>query len=305
MEPTYLGAASFPLVPQRRLVGLTLGALRGSRRGRGYEVIGSRPYRPGDDMRSIDWAASARLSSARDDDLFVIRERYVEEAPHVIVLCDHRPSMALYTPPLPWLSKPRAVRHAVDLIITSALVERGFLGYLDLAEDEPLWRPPRTQRVLPEFHDERPYTAPADALTRGLDYLRVHRRGVPLGTFVFVLSDFLDPPGEEAWIEVLEHGWDVVPVVIQDATWEQSFPDVAGVVVPLQDPRDGSIRSVRLSAREVDARRREHEERLEQLLTRLRTLAVEPVVLPSDNPDDILDAFLGWADIRTTARVAP
>ena len=60
--------------------------MRSVRRGRGTEVAGSRPYRPGDDIRSIDWGASARMSSARGADEFVVRERYADEGPRVVVV---------------------------------------------------------------------------------------------------------------------------------------------------------------------------------------------------------------------------
>ena len=66
------------------------------------------------------------------------------------------------------------------------------------------------------------------------------------GTFVFVLSDFLPAPSREMWLIAVEHRWDVVPVVIQDPTWEQSFPDVSGIVVSLRDPGTGRVTPVRL-----------------------------------------------------------
>src|SRR6266487_3389873 len=100
----------FTLVPRRRLIGLSFGAMQSARRGAGSDILGSRPYFPGDDVRAIDWASSARLSTARNTDEFIVRERHADEAPRVIVLCDHRPSMALYSAPLPWLSKPRALQ---------------------------------------------------------------------------------------------------------------------------------------------------------------------------------------------------
>ena len=62
----------------------------------GHDVAGSRPYRPGDDMDSIDWAASARLSTARGSDEFIVRERFAEEAPKVVIVCDRRPQMACF-----------------------------------------------------------------------------------------------------------------------------------------------------------------------------------------------------------------
>ena len=62
----------FPLVPRRRLVGLSFGGMHSARRGSGSDVAGSRPYQPGDDIRAIDWGASARLSSARAADVAAV-----------------------------------------------------------------------------------------------------------------------------------------------------------------------------------------------------------------------------------------
>ena len=55
----------FALVPRRRFLGVQFGRRRSSRRGLGDEVAGTRPYRPGDLIAHIHWAASARLSEAR------------------------------------------------------------------------------------------------------------------------------------------------------------------------------------------------------------------------------------------------
>ena len=292
----------FTLVPRRRLIGLSFGAMQSGRRGRGSDILGSRPYFPGDDIRAIDWASSARWATARSTDEFIVREHYADEAPRVIIACDYRPGMSLYPPPFPWLPKPTAMLRAAELIVDSTLAVRGFLGYMDLAEGEPLWRPPRTQRALPELAAERPFTAPADFLRTTLEQLTAHRRAVPAGSFVFVISDFLDGISDEMWIDALDHKWDLVPVVIQDPVWEQSFPDVAGVVIPLADPRSGRLRYVRLSAAEVSERRDAHEQRFAALVTRLRELELEPVIVSSEQPLEILYSFLDWADWRLAAR---
>src|SRR5919199_706825 len=122
---------TFPLVQRRHIVGLQFGGMRSVRRGRGSDVAGSRPYVPGDDVAAIDWAASAKLSLARGADEFVVRERYAEEAPRVVVVCDRRPAMTLFPPPYRWLSKPAAIETAVKLISDSAVAARAFIGYLD------------------------------------------------------------------------------------------------------------------------------------------------------------------------------
>jgi uncharacterized protein (DUF58 family) len=94
---------SFPLIPRFRLVGVAFGGIHSARRGLGSDVAGSRPYTTGDDVDAIDWNASAKLSLARDSDEFIVRERFADEAPRVVALCDRRPAMALYPPGLPWL----------------------------------------------------------------------------------------------------------------------------------------------------------------------------------------------------------
>lgn len=299
-----IGAATFPLAPRRRLIGLAFGSMRSARRGRGFDVIGSRPYRPGDDVHAIDWGSSARLSAARGTDEFIVRERFTEEAPRVVVVCDRRPSMALFPPGLPWLSKPEAMRVAGSLIADSTLRARGLVGYLDEASGPgaPFWRPPNAQHEhwrLKESHLTHPaFEAPADTLARMLAFLGELRWTLPTGSFVFVLSDFLEPPTLAEWAQALELPWDLVPVVIQDPVWEQSFPPVGGLGVPIADPAAGEVGLVRLTRREVDARRRAHEERFAGLFADFERLDLQPVVLSSADPDAVLGAFLGWAAVR-------
>jgi len=299
-----MGAAelTFPLVPRRRLIGLSFGAMHSARRGAGSDVAGSRPYLPGDDIDSIDWNATARLSSARGNDEFIVRERYAEEAPRVVVVCDRRPAMSLYPPGFPWLSKPDAIRAAVDLIADSTVRARGLLGYLDCGEDEPVWSPPRSQATFREIRESRvqddEFHGTEDNLTRAFEHLDGGPARVPAGSFVFVLSDFLVSPTEEVWTAAIARRWDVVPVVIQDPVWERSFPDVAGVVVPFCDPVTGQVSTVRLTGAEARERRLANEQRYAELLAELEALGLEAVVLATSEPEQVALAFLDWAEGR-------
>jgi uncharacterized protein (DUF58 family) len=295
-----LGDLTFPLVPRRRLVGLAFGAMHSARRGMGSDVAGSRPYRPGDDVDAIDWGASARLSSARGSDEFVVRERFAEEAPRVVLVCDRRPEMALYPAELPWLDKAAAMQVATEIVAESTLKARGFVGYVDHAGGAPFWQPPHSHKdawAIRARTAEAGYDAPPDALARALDFLGGHRRSVPAGSFVFVLSDFLRPPPEEAWTSALEQRWDVVPVVIQDPVWEQSFPAVDSLVVPLAGA-DGKLRLVRLRPSEAERRRAEHEQRRARLLAGFRALGIEPILLSRSDREHAFRAFVAWADER-------
>jgi uncharacterized protein (DUF58 family) len=272
------------------------------RRGLGSDVAGSRPYQPGDDIDRIDWHASARLSLARGTEEFVVREHFADEAPRVVVLCDRRPSMSIFGDGWPWLRKPQAIRETTRVIGNSAAAARGLLGYFDEGDGGPFWHPPRSSRELGPVDVDRRFEAPTDTLARGLAYLVEQRRDLPAGAFVFVLSDFLEEPTREEWLDALERRWEIVPVVVQDPIWEQSFPDVAGTVVPFADPATGRMSLVRFSEPEVGERREANEDRLRRLLSTLRSLDMDPVLVSSHEPRDIALAFVTWADQRLFTR---
>jgi len=293
---------TFPLVPRRRLTGLPFGDLPSRRRGHGTEVIGSRPYEPGDPVSTIDWFASARLSSASGGDEFVVRDRAADEAPRVTILLDRRPAMALYPPPLPWLSKRDALREAAISIAASAAMARADIAALDYGTGEPWWLPPgRRDRpwIVTARAAEAPFDAPDDNVLQGLAFLAQRRTDVPGGTFLFVVSDFLEPVPPDAWLDAVGHGWDVVPVVIQDPVWERSWPEVAGVGLPV-----AQAGLVRLGRRKAARLRAEHEARYAALLVELQSVGLRPVELDSSDPYAVDEAFLGWAEERRRGRWA-
>jgi uncharacterized protein (DUF58 family) len=299
---------TFPLVPRRRLSGLPLGEVPTRRRGHGSDVIGHRLYQPGDPVTSIDWFASARLASASGRDVFVVREHAADEAPRVAIVVDRRAEMSLHSPPLPWLDKHAALREAVAAITASAAAARADIGALDLGDGEPWWLPPgrRDRRWLIEQREggDTPFAAPSDTLERSLEFLSAHRREVPPGSFVFVLSDFLAPPPAAAWMRAVGYGWDVVPVVIQDPLWEQSFPAVGGVGLPIADPRTGAVGLVRLSRRQAARRAESNQQRLDRLLADCEALGLAPILLGTSEPYHVDSAFIAWAERRGGGRWA-
>jgi uncharacterized protein (DUF58 family) len=294
--------ATFPLISRRRGISLLGGTQRSTYRGTGYETASSRPYRRGDSMRAIDWSASARLSSARQADEFIVREHFAEDSLRVVVFVDRSPTMSLYPSELPWLHKPDAVAAAGRMIVDSAIAGQALSGYLDLAEPRrPRWLPPRRQQNAIRIRDRElrlaAYTAPPDNLALGLRHLAHARRDIPAGSFVFVLSDFLTAPAPAVWQTASGLGWDLVPVIFQDRRWEQSFPDVAGFALPFASP-DRDFEVVRLTRRETAARRNANERRFAGLLRSFASLDIDPVLVSSNDRTQILSAFLGWHDRR-------
>jgi uncharacterized protein (DUF58 family) len=295
---------TFPLVPRRPLAGTVFGTQRSLRRGPGSDVAGSRPYRPGDRLASIDWFASARLSAASGQDDFVVRQTYAEDAPRVVLVLDRRPSMGLYDDALPFLSKPRAVREIVSAVVSSARAARAEIGWLEAAADGTTWLPPRN--TLPAPFVERRLAAPADgagdSLVSALDHLTRHPTEAPQGTFVFVVSDFLAPPPSRLWRGVVGRGVDVVPVAVRDPVWETSFPDVAGVLLPIADADGRHGAGVRLTAGEVAARRTANERRAGALAEDLRRSGLDLVAVDSHEPAAVDAAFAAWAARRRLLR---
>jgi uncharacterized protein (DUF58 family) len=303
MDP---GEPVFPLVPRWRLLGTAFEAAPSERRGPGADIAGTREYVPGDDVRSIDWRTSARLSLARESDEFVVREHYGEDAPRVVLVYDRHPSMGLYPDHLPWLAKPAAADRVADVVLASAARVRGSVGYLDAGSGgaEPVWLAPSSRTRPDEVRAEmarRDFDGPEDGVAAAFEHLCLFPHEAPPGTFFFVLSDFLRPIPESLWEDAFERRWDVVPVILQDPVWEQSFPDVSSLVVTVSDPASGRLTPVRLGRAEVERRRLAAHERLEQLTSRFAGFGMEPVLVGAADRMAILDAFLGWAAARAAA----
>jgi uncharacterized protein (DUF58 family) len=305
VSPASGARRTFPLVPRRRSAGLPFGEAASRRRGQGSDIIGHRLYEPGDPVATIDWFASARLAATSGEDVFVVRQHAADEAPRVVIVVDRRPAMALYPAPLPWLHKHAAVREAVAAIAASAEAARADMAALDFGDGEAWWLPParRDRRWLIEQREggDTPFAAPPDVLERSLEFLAEHRRDLPPGSFVFVLSDFLAPPPAQTWLRGIGYGWDLVPVVIQDPVWEQTFPAVGGVGLPIADPRTGAVALVRLSRRQAAKRGEANERRFARVLADCEALGLQPIVLGTSQPDRVDAAFIAWAEQRRSS----
>ncbi|PWU25124.1 MAG: hypothetical protein C5B48_02875 [Candidatus Rokuibacteriota bacterium] len=263
-------ARAIPLRPRSRVAGRPLGTLPSLRRGGRRDPISSRPYRPGDDLRSIDQAASARLSSARGTAELVVREHLAEEAPFVLLAVDEGPTMELHPQGSPWLCKPAAVEAATSLILASAARTRSPVRRTSLWPLEDLLK----------LRELRP------------------------GTFLFAISDFLQPMPPTALAEAVERRLDLVPILVQDPTWERTFPDVAGVPLRVRDPVSGRCSTVRLSRHEVEQQRTANESRFAALLAEFARVGLEPVVLDREQPREVYGHFLAWAEGRRRAHWA-
>jgi hypothetical protein len=92
--------------------------------------------------------------------------------------------------------------------------------------------------------------------------------------------------------------------VIQDPLWERSWPELAGVAVPVADPRGGRVELVRLSRRQAARRRSENMERYASLVAELESVGLRPIELDASDPESVDEAFLAWAEERRRGKWA-
>ena len=233
----------------RRLDGLLHGDHRGLRSGEGLEPGDTRVYAPGDDVRRIDWAVTARAGDVH------VRTPVAERELETTVVVDLTPSMAFGTA----LSEKREV--AVAVTVAMAHLARGpgdRVGAVVLS-DRVRQLPPRggSMAALALLHVLQT-TRPADAATTTLqDGLRAvtsvpRRRGL-----VVVVSDLLDgsvPGSEPAWAAALRRvgaRHDVVVVEVVDPR-ELELPSVG--VLRLVDPETGRELEVQTGSRALRER---------------------------------------------------
>ena len=203
-----------------------------------------------------------------------------------------------------WFGDDEAFKHNASYLDVADAKDSLVFLLKRIGDGQPFWRPPGARAHARGLPERTSYAGPEDSVARSLDFLLRHNRDLGPGTFVFVVSDFLVPPPAGLWQRALSARWDPVPVVVQDPTWERSFPDVGGVVLPVLDPADGTVREVRLRRAEARARRIANEERFRLLLARFARLGLDPVVLEGTGELEVVRAFLRWAERRRLARRA-
>lgn len=176
-------------------------------KGRGVEFDESRPYQPGDDLRTIDWRVTARTGKPYTK---IFRE---ERNRPVIVWLDLRRSMQFATR---GAYKAVVAAEAAALIAWSAIGNGDQLGALVFSEDEHYELRPRlgrraVLRLLQLISASAVWQAGAQVQTAASDtdhaLLRLTRVARP-GSMMFLLSDFrqLGPDTERYVKQLASHG---------------------------------------------------------------------------------------------------
>ena len=186
------------------------GDYRTAFRGRGLEFAELQPYRPGDDVRAIDWKATARLREP------VVR-RYVEEREQtVLLLVDVSGSMGYAASGASVCQRAVEVAGVLGLAAADA---NDLVGVAAFATDIVLAVPPakgagHMLRIIRDL-----LTRPAGGRTELARALRYAGRVMPRRGVIIVISDFIPTHPDHIWdaeLAKLSRRHDVVAICVRD-----------------------------------------------------------------------------------------
>ena len=215
-------AASLPLISNSVKAQLSGGHMSAFR-GRGMEYHESRPYQPGDDIRSIDWRVTARSGQTHTK---VYREE--RERP-VLLWLDLSRSMFFGTQVC---FKSVLAAKLAALLAWSSVQHGDRLGYLVFCEHQhsefrPRRGKPAALRFIQQLATHAAWDRTMDAMDEpqsGLKALRRLRQVTRPGSLVVLLSDFrfLDDDCRGQLVELARHN-DVVMIHCYDPL-EKALP---------------------------------------------------------------------------------
>jgi uncharacterized protein (DUF58 family) len=225
----------------RKMRNLRAGTYTSRSRGPGFDFDEHRPYRPGDDVRRIDWNVTARLRQP------FVRETHADRELNVIVALDMSASMSFGTSPL---DKKELMLYVAACFGFSAAVDQINLGLVAFSREVLHYWPPRRSKARAwRALDELWRLDSGSGPTRIAPVASFLQKQLRHASLIFLVSDFLT--GESLpdipELRLLSASHDVVGIVIQDPSELSLFR--AGGEVRVKDPELGVLRRLALTRR--------------------------------------------------------
>jgi uncharacterized protein (DUF58 family) len=233
----------------RKIRNQRVGTYQSPLRGPGFDFDEHQPYRPGDDVRRIDWNVTARLGAP------FVRHTHAEREMNVMVAMDVSRSMALGTTKH---SKRETMTFITGSILFSALSDQINTGFVAFGDKVLLsTQPKRTRAAAWSVLEAAWALKPPSSKTRMLPLVRHLTLTLKRMSLIFIVSDFVtaDDVLTSPELAHLAHKHDVVAVVPEDRA-ETELP-AGGGYLHLRDVESGRRVSVGLGrqarARYADA----------------------------------------------------
>lgn len=211
---------------RRLLSGNQIGDYRSAQKGTGLEFDQIRDYQMGDDVRFIDWKASARSDK-------ILVKQYIEERNRTIILLVDQSASTFYGSSSQL--KSEVIAQVASVLALVAECGKDHVGALLFADEVTQVIPPKRGRRHVHEIMEKIFTQKSTGKTSLKNALERLITVQKHDAIVFIISDFFDS-GYEKVLKVVSRQHDVVAVRCLDKR-EKSFP--AYGFLPVCDPETG------------------------------------------------------------------
>lgn len=200
-----------------------VGVYQSPLRGPGFDFDEHQPYRPGDDVRRIDWNVTARMGAP------FVRHTHAERELNVMIVMDVSKSMAMGSS---GYSKKEALTYITGSILFSALADQINTGFLAFSDRVLEYSAPRRTRAAAWSVLDRCWSlSPRSRRTLMRPALSHLLTTLKRMSVIFIVSDFMtdDDPLASGELSQLGARHDLVAVVPEDRT-EIELPQGSGYV---------------------------------------------------------------------------
>ena len=252
----------------RKIKSRLIGSYTSPFKGVGYDFWEHRRYAAGDDVRRIDWNATARLGQIH------VKLDHAERELNAVLVVDLSRSMEFTSQRL---TKRELLLRVAGCLAFSAVADQMHLGMLAFTDQVEAYLPPRmgrrqAWRILQYLCEAQPRSGGTD-LSSPIHFLTQRLRKT---TVLFLVSDFLQSEiVRPAEFQLLGHRHDLVPIIVQDPM-EEALLKARGHV-RLRDLESGEERVVGLSARNRRAYAEEVTRRRGELIRHFYSLGLDHV----------------------------
>jgi len=262
------------LMTARKIRNQRVGAYQSPLRGPGFDFDEHQPYRPGDDVRRIDWNVTARVGAP------YVRHTHAERELNVVVAMDVSRSMLMGSG---GYSKREALTFITGSILFSALSDQVNIGFLAYSDKVHAWTPPRRTRAAAWDVLGKMWAVSSGAkrtsMAPAIDHLL---RSLKRVSMVFFVSDFMlqDDSLQSRALTELGARHDLIAVVPEDPQ-ETQLPSGGGYL-RLRDLETGKRVTVALSSTSRAAYEAAARERRETLTRAFYRVPMDHVFVPTD-----------------------
>lgn len=260
-------------------------------RGPGFDFDELQPYRPGDDVRRIDWNVTARLDAP------FVRHTHAERELNMMIAIDLSRSMDLGTS---HYSKRETMMFITASLLFSALSSQLNTGFLAFSDRVVASQPPRRTRAAAWAILQQCWSAPAGSgRTALVPMVQQLARTLKRMSIVFLVSDFLTDEdlfgGPDLAMLAARH--DVIGVVPEDP-FERDLPPGPGYLC-LRDLESGRRATVDLGGRTRRRYAAAARQRRDSLTRAFYRVPMEHVFVPTDErPVEPLQALFAARVLR-------